>query len=90
VHAVDYFPLVRVLVSQSDAIGVVSASYVHAAAFKANFAVVDAIEPPPPGDLCCAVRARWEVSPVVKAFIQACQKTLSAGRTAHAQGRHDS
>jgi DNA-binding transcriptional LysR family regulator len=89
-HAIDYFPLVRALVSQSDAIGVVSASYAHSAAFQANFAVVDAVEPPPPGDLCCAVRTRWEVSPVVKAFIQACQKTFPPASTAHAQGKHDS
>jgi DNA-binding transcriptional LysR family regulator len=89
-HAIDYFPLVRVLVSQSDTIGIVSARYAKSAAFQANFAIVDAVEPPPPGDLCCAVRARWEVSPVVKAFIQACQKTLPPVRTAPAQGNHDS
>lgn len=87
-HAIDYFPLIRVLVSQSDAIGVVSSSYVHSAAFKANFVVVDAVEPPAPGDLCCAVRARWEVSPVVKAFIQTCKKTFAEGDTLHAQGKH--
>ncbi len=75
-HAVDYFPIVRVLVSRSDAIGVVAASYAQSAAFKAQFVLIDAVEPPPPGDLCCAVRARWEVSPVVRAFMQACRITL--------------
>ncbi len=77
-HAVDYFPLVKTIVSQSDAIGLVAAGYARSAAFKANFAVVDAIEPAQPGDLCWAVRARWEVSPVVRAFIQACRTTWPA------------
>lgn len=75
-HAVDYFPLVRMLVARSDAIGLVAASYAQSAEFNANFVIVDAAEPAAPGDLCCAVRARWEVTPIVRAFIQACQKTI--------------
>lgn len=75
-HQIDYFPLVRAMVSQSDAIGVVSASYTRSAAFKANFVAIDAIEPPTSGDLSCAVRAGWEITPLVKAFIHACEKTF--------------
>jgi DNA-binding transcriptional LysR family regulator len=86
-HAVDHFPLVRALICQSDAIGVVSASYIGSNSFSAEFALIDAIEAPPPGELSCAIRAGWEATPVVKAFLRTCEQTFrpeQARRALHA------
>lgn len=75
VHIVDFFPLVRHIVAESDAIGVVAAPYVRSAGFKAKFVALDQIDALPPSPMCCAVRKRWEPEPAVRAFIKAVRET---------------
>ncbi len=81
IHTVDYFPLVERLVSNSDAIGVVSLGYAASPAFATRYALIDLVQPIPPSPLCCARRARWDPPPPVRAFIQACREALP--REAH-------
>lgn len=70
-HTVDFFPIVRRIVATSDAIGVVSAPYAQSRSFRASFETLDQIKLLPPSAMCCAVRARWEPKPAVRAFIDA-------------------
>ena len=77
IHTVDYFPLVKRIVATSDAISVVATAYTHTAAFRKAFCVVDTGDQPPVAQLCCAIRARWEPKPAVRAFISACRVSLS-------------
>jgi DNA-binding transcriptional LysR family regulator len=73
IHVVDYFPLVKRIVARTDAISVTALAYTHGAAFKAGFTALDTLDQPPPARLCCAIRARWEPRPAVRAFISACR-----------------
>lgn len=75
VHTVDYFPLVRQIVANSDAIGVVAAPYAKTPAFTSRFVALDQLEALPPSPMCCALRKRWEPKPVVRAFIKAVRET---------------
>lgn len=75
-HSVDYFPLVKLMVSQSEAIGVVTPHYGRSAEFQSRFGMLDLAEPITPSDLCCAIRTRWESSPIVRAFIACCREIL--------------
>lgn len=75
-HAVDYFPLVKLMVARSDAIGVVSVNHGRSPAFAAKFGLIDLKRPITPSALCCAVRTRWDPPPIVRSFIAACRKTL--------------
>lgn len=76
IHTVDYFPLVQRIVDQSDAIGVVSLDYARSRGFGERFAVLHLDQPIAPAPLCCAVRARWEPSLAVRAFVRACGEAL--------------
>jgi DNA-binding transcriptional LysR family regulator len=69
IHIVDYFPIVRRIVAESNAIGVVALQYAHSPSFDKAFSVLELPRTFPPAPLCCAVRARWEPKPAVKAFI---------------------
>jgi DNA-binding transcriptional LysR family regulator len=75
-HSVDYFPLVKLMVSRSDAVGVTSPNYAKTPEFTSRFGAIDLEEPIHPEYLCCATRARWEPIPIVRAFISACRETL--------------
>jgi DNA-binding transcriptional LysR family regulator len=75
-HIVDFFPLVRNIVDKSDAIGVVTDSLGHSAAFQERFATLDGLDLFPPSPLCCAVRARSEPTSAVRAFISACVSSM--------------
>jgi len=77
IHVVDYFPLVKRIVANSNAVGVVAAQYTRTAAFQKRFAVVEVVSRFPPASLCCAVRAKREPTPAVRAFLSACQVSLS-------------
>ncbi len=77
IHVVDYFPLVKRIVANSDAIGVVAIQYTQTAAFQRRFAAVDVISRFPLAPLCCAIRAKWEPKPAVRAFISACRVSLA-------------
>lgn len=69
VHIIDYFPIVRRIVATSDAIAVATISYVASAAFAREFVALDNLKSFPLAPLCCAVRARWDPKPAVRAFI---------------------
>jgi DNA-binding transcriptional LysR family regulator len=69
-HIIDYFPIVKRIVASSDAIGVVTRAHAAQPSFAEQFATLDDIDPFPPAPLCCAVRARWEPKPAVRAFIR--------------------
>lgn len=75
VHVVDYFPLVRQIVANSDAIGVAAAPYAQTLAFKARFAALEHLDALPPSPLCCALRKRWEPKPITRAFMKAVRET---------------
>ena len=79
IHTVDYFPLVQMIVAQSDAIGVVSLAYAGTSAFKTRFGLIPLDRPIPPSPLCCATRTRWEAPPAVRAFVQSCREALPPG-----------
>lgn len=70
-HIIDYFPVVRRIVASSDAIGVGALSYVKSPSFSREFATLNRLDPFPPAPLCCAIRARWEPKPAVRALISA-------------------
>lgn len=76
IHTVDYFPLVKRIVATTDAISVAAVAYTRTPAFQRAFRAFDT-EQPPAAQLCCAIRARWEPKPAVRAFISACRVSLS-------------
>jgi DNA-binding transcriptional LysR family regulator len=65
VHLIDYFPLVKRLVSETDV------SLTKSPAFKKYFAAVIHLDLEP-SPMCLATRRRVPPKPVVRAFIQAC------------------
>jgi DNA-binding transcriptional LysR family regulator len=71
VHVIDYFPIVRRIVASSNAIGVVASSHASSQSFQRDFALLEHLVPFEPAPLCCAVRARWDAKPSVRAFISA-------------------
>ncbi len=77
-HVIDYFPIVRRIVATSDAIGVVALSHASSRSFQRDFALLDHRVPFEPARMCCAVRARWEAKPAVRAFISAVQFDAAA------------
>ena len=91
IHTVDYFPLVKRLVSRTAAVSVIVRKATHSEAFKSRFAVLDYTDPFPPAALCCAVRTRWEPRATVRAFIKACREALqpAAGSPAAGQAAAD-
>ncbi len=74
-HIVDYFPLVRNIVSKTDAIGVVTVSHAESASFKTRFRLLPYLENLTAAPLCCATRGRREIRPAVRAFIKACRES---------------
>lgn len=80
-HIIDYFPVVARLVSNTDAISVVSIHYTHTGIFKRRFACVPFLETLPSSPLCCATRIRWSPRPAVRAFIKACRERLPSDET---------
>ena len=77
-HTIDYFPTVRRIVGSSDAIGVTTREYAGSASFGAQFERVPGPYLLPRAEMCCAVRARWEPSPVVRAFRRILRETFPA------------
>lgn len=73
-HTVDFFPIVRRIVATSDAIGVVAAPFAQSRSFRSSFETLDKLTLLPPSAMCCAVRARWEPKPAVRAFIAAVRE----------------
>lgn len=77
IHVVDYFPLVKQIVANTDALSMTSVEFTKTASFAKRFAVVPVANPHKLAFLCCAVRARWEPKPAVRAFIRACRECVS-------------
>jgi DNA-binding transcriptional LysR family regulator len=77
-HVIDYFPIVRRIVASSNAVGVVSLSYAASSAFQRDFALLEHLVPFESAEMCCAVRARWEMKPAVRAFINEVQSDAEA------------
>jgi DNA-binding transcriptional LysR family regulator len=77
IHTIDYFPIVKRIVANSDAFSMAALEYVNTSAFAKRFAVVNVPNPPAHAPLCCALRARWEPKPAVRAFIITCRSMLS-------------
>ena len=75
-HFIDYFPIVRRLVLNTDALGVVSRRYSYTQTFMKHFARVPFLESKPLAPLCCATRLRWSPRPAVRAFIKACREGI--------------
>lgn len=69
VHVVDYFPLVKRIVASSDSIGIVSRHHADNTSFLERFALLEGFDIVPPVAICAATRARWDLRPVVKAFV---------------------
>lgn len=68
-HIVDFFPTVKEMVRNSDAIGVVDFIYASRTRFLENFRLL-AVDLLPPSDLCAAVRAKWPPKPSARAFLE--------------------
>ena len=79
-HIIDYFPSVRLIVASSDAIGVVATSHANSRSFQTQFVTLDHLRLFPPYPLCCAVRARTEIKPAVRAFISAMCEDVSGAK----------
>jgi len=68
-HVIDFFPTVRHIVANSNAVGFVSRGYARTGRFQAQFALLEGPMPVPPLPLVCVTRARWEPKPATRAFI---------------------
>ena len=75
-HIVDYFPVVREIVLNSDAIGVMSASYAASYHFERRFTALT-LDPFSPIPMCCSIRTRWEPTLALKSFISTVRQALS-------------
>ena len=80
VHVVDYFPIVHRIVRKSDAIGVVAVAHGHTPQFQERFVTLDEVKLFPRAQLCCAIRAAWELKPAGRAFIKACIESMPPAR----------
>lgn len=70
-HVIDYFPIVRKIVENSDAMGVVALSHATLPAFRERFVTIDtlAMNLFAPAPICCATRTKWEANLSARAFI---------------------
>ena len=75
-HVIDYFPIVRQLVATSDAIGVVATDTLQSPAVDPRFAMLENVTLFQKQPLCCALRARWEPKPSVRAFLSVMKQAL--------------
>jgi DNA-binding transcriptional LysR family regulator len=82
IHIVDFFPIVKKIVATTNAIGVTSSSFAdQSASFKSQFAILESINPfSVASPMCCAIRARWEARPAVRAFMSILQGGRAGGR----------
>lgn len=70
-HFVDYFPLVERIVAATDAIGFSTVAYSKREDFLRRFERISGLPVFEPQPLCCATRLRWDMTPMVRAFIKA-------------------
>lgn len=83
-HIIDYFPLVRSIVAQSDAISVLADTVVQSERFKRDFRVLDVPPVFPTVDVGYATRANWPTKPAARALISELASEVSAHRSATA------
>lgn len=76
VHVIDFFPLVKEIVANSDAIAVVSREHIELTGLGPRFAVLDGPTLFPPTPMCCAIRTRWEPRPAARAFLATMRALL--------------
>lgn len=77
-YIIDFFPIVSMLVSRTEAVGVVSIDYTNTRTFQRRFVAVPFIESRHSSPLCCATRLRWPPRPAVRVFVNACRESLPA------------
>lgn len=78
IHTIDYFPIVLRIVANSNALSMAAEQYANRPYFSKRFSVVPIrARSTSIAHLCCAVKARWEIKPAVRAFIKACQASIS-------------
>ena len=69
VHVVDSFPIVKRIVTKTDAVGLVAADLARDFRFAAHFATVPLPDVMPLAALCCVYRDLYEPKPSVRALI---------------------
>ena len=69
-HIIDNLAVMMRVVASSDAFALTSEEMTRLPGFAGTFAVVPDVSPFQPLSLCCATRARWELSPAVTAFLK--------------------
>lgn len=79
-HVVDYFPIVRQIVATSDAIGVVATNTFHSSGLDPRFVMLTDLPLFQRQSMCCAIRARWEPKPSVRAFLATMRLVLPPSR----------
>lgn len=79
-HVADYFPIIRQIVATSDAISAVSETFFENSTMACEFVALPNLEILAPQAMCCAVRARWDPKPAVRAFIALMQQALPPPR----------
>lgn len=80
IHIVDYFPIVKRLVANSNAFGVVERAHAATPRFQRQFTTLDRLNifaSHVADPFCCAVRGRWEPKPVTRAFIRAMGESFA-------------
>lgn len=78
VHSIDFFPIVREVVANSDAIAVGSQEFMETTGLGDRFTALPGPELFPPTPMCCATRARWEPRPAARAFLSVMRTFLPA------------
>lgn len=73
IHVIDYFPITKQIVSNSDTLAVAPCAYVNSARMKRRFSSVQVqgISVDFSTPMCCAIRARWRQTPAAREFITA-------------------
>ncbi len=79
IHVIDFFPIAKRIVATTNALGVIALPYTATESFKRRFSTVAYLESFPLAPLCCAIRARMDPKPTVRAFINICRQKLALG-----------
>jgi DNA-binding transcriptional LysR family regulator len=78
IHTIDFFPIVMRIVANSNALSWTAERYAERPSFSKRFSIVPVRRKSMSlAHLCCSVRARWEIKPAARAFIEACQASIS-------------
>lgn len=81
IHRIDCFSLVKRVVLTTDAVGFVDVSHTLSQRFNAQFAAVAVYNDDSRTSMCCAIRHRRALRPAVRAFINACRKSVGGQAT---------